>query len=80
MGSVVGLCDMIRVKLLEDQDYDPSKDFEKGLQWKLKSHHRISLLSQQAGYFLFIKRDILKSLDVMKKIIAEDKDLYLTVS
>lgn len=81
MGSVAGISDMIRVKFFEYPDYDPTNDFEKGLQWHSKTKNQTFFLVQQASYFLFIKRDLLKSIGNMNKIIAEEKaSLHITVS
>lgn len=69
-----GLSDFIRVKFIEDPQYDPCEDIENGLKWEIKKKDRLSLLTQQGGFYLFIKQDFLKSIDYFNQAIHEDKD------
>lgn len=65
---------MLRVKYSMDPKYDPCKDLEWGLTWKQKQKYRSLLLVQLGTYYLFIKRDLLKSIPYFMQIIEEDKD------
>lgn len=79
-NSFHGLSDTIRIKYSENPDYDPCEDIEKGLQKEIKTKNRVALLTQRAGYYLFIKRDFLRSIDSFNQAISEDKDsIHLTV-
>lgn len=76
-----GLSDMIRVKFIENPEYDPCEDIEQGLKWETRKKHRLFLLTQQGGFFLFIKQNFLKSIKYFNQVILEDKDsTQITVS